>query len=358
MSSDTEINSDENHLETLQARLADREQLVEELTSRLEQAAEQLDRLRRSGADRGGRVIQGGLPDELVQQQRELTEELQAAVQQWCDMQPTALLSRVEMQVSELRDLVADGATTRPAVTEFVQPAAQEEIKDAQPPAESAARREPAGSQNSGLSSYEAFKAGLLDGGASEPASPPPAAEFTPDPEPDDATSGGGPAHSAETTSESSESGRESPPEIPVVEPPAPIDLDSATPEELRAAVDSRDSYIVYLNRRLRATETSTRLAGNWSELEGVPDELRSRLEDYEQQLQQSLREAELETSLERARLGRGAQRLELLENQLRKRALQLGIPEEDVGEESGDAGEEQEQTLQKNGRWFRLFGK
>lgn len=40
-------------VESLEAQLADRDQLVAALTERLEQAAEQLDRLHRTGADRG-----------------------------------------------------------------------------------------------------------------------------------------------------------------------------------------------------------------------------------------------------------------------------------------------------------------
>jgi septal ring factor EnvC (AmiA/AmiB activator) len=100
------INIAEMSAEDLQRRLAERNRLVEELTSRLEQAAEQLDRLRRSGADRGSRAL--GIPPELIEQQKSLTEELQNAVQQWEDMQPTELLARVEMQVGELRDLIVD----------------------------------------------------------------------------------------------------------------------------------------------------------------------------------------------------------------------------------------------------------
>src|ERR1700733_2663859 len=93
-------------VETLEAQLAEREQLVTALTERLEQAAEQLDRLHRTGADRGVRSGILGIPPELIQQQQKLVEDLQQAVQQWEDMQPGAFFGRLESQLTQIHDLV------------------------------------------------------------------------------------------------------------------------------------------------------------------------------------------------------------------------------------------------------------
>ena len=71
----------------LEAKLKEKEKLVGALTKRLEQAAEQLDRLQRSGAKKGGRGRGGGLPAELVEEQKTLTEDLKRAVEQWEAMQ-------------------------------------------------------------------------------------------------------------------------------------------------------------------------------------------------------------------------------------------------------------------------------
>ena len=96
----------QEQLTTLEFQLQEKEQLIAALTERLEQAAEQLDRLRRSGADKALRTG-GGIPPELVEEQKQLVGDLQRVVQQWEDMQPGALLGRVEMQLGELRDLVS-----------------------------------------------------------------------------------------------------------------------------------------------------------------------------------------------------------------------------------------------------------
>jgi hypothetical protein len=335
----------EMSVEDLQRRLEERQRLVEELTARLEQAAEQLDRLKRSGAGRG----LGGIPSELINQQRSLTEELQNAVQQWEEMQPTELLARVEMQVVELRDLIVDrfnnaslsfAAPADPASHETGDPHRSEAATKAPPARKSARPTNDAG----GLSSYEAFKAGLMDtdddGSADEPHSP-----------------ADGSSTATEAANEPAPFQCPPPVEVPAVDPPDAVDFATATLDDLRGAVDERDSYIAYLIRRLRAAESVTRPAGNWSNLESVPDEFRSRLEEHERRLQESLRLAEVETSLERARLAREAMRLEHLGDQLRKKALQLGVADDDPANQEPDYDGDPE-SAKKNGRWFRLFGK
>ena len=82
----------QEQLTTLEAQLQEKEQLVAALTERLEQAAEQLDRLHRTGADRAMRTGGGGFPAEMVEQQKQLVDDLQRSVQQWEDMQPGAML--------------------------------------------------------------------------------------------------------------------------------------------------------------------------------------------------------------------------------------------------------------------------
>ena len=342
MSGNAQLGTAEMNVEELQDRLTNREELVTELTDRLEQAAEQLDRLKRSGADRGGRVL-GGIPPELIDQQRTLTADLQNAVQQWDEMQPTDLLVRVEMQVTELRDLIVDRlSNVSPAIPHLNDLTAIEPAASGAKPIESSRDANP---ETSELSSYEAFKAGLLD---SSQDAPPPSAQAT-SIDPAGSTE-------SETPVVDEQSTTEKPEEISAVDPPATIDLETADVETLRDAVDQRNSYIAYLVRKLRVAESATRPAGNWHDLESVPDELRSRLEELETSLQESLRKAEVETSLERARLGREAARLESVSNQLRKQAVQLGLDDSEDGENRNENRNEETDT--KNSRWFRMFGK
>ena len=324
MSNDVDVNGD---VESLQARLADRETLVTELTARLEQAAEQLDRLQRSGAGRNHVIGGGGVPAELVEEQRALTEELQAAVQQWAEMQPATMLAQIEMQVGEVRDLIVErlDGTAIAALAQTVAPAAQT------PPL-------PAEENEDGeeLSAYEMFKAGLADS-EGEPENPSEQSD-------DDHTS------SAQISTEDQEP--EPAAAIPAIDAPAPIDFDEAGIEDLQSAVDQRDSYIGYLTSKLRVAETKARPSGNWAELADVPDELRQRLEELEQSLEESLRKHEVATSLERARLGREANRLELFDHTLKRRAKKLGVDVDDDSDEEQTEQAQEESAPKKRG-WF-----
>ncbi|MGH7127841.1 MAG: hypothetical protein ACREIV_04695, partial [Planctomycetaceae bacterium] len=138
-------------------------------------------------------------------------------------------------------------------------------------------------------------------------------------------------------------------PEIPPVEPPEPIDLDAADRDALAAAVDVRDIYIAYLIRKLRAAEARKQMPGRWSDLESVPDELRQRLEELEKQLNQKLRMAEVELSLERARLGREANKIRQKDEQIERQIKRQGFRDADSSEDHPDKD--------KGGRWLRMLG-
>lgn len=108
MSADVQIED----ADLLQLRLAEKEEVVRELTARLEQAAEQLDRMHRSGADRGAKV--SGIPKQVVEQQAELVAELQEAVMRWQELQTTSMLERIEIQLEELREFLQEQFAPEP----------------------------------------------------------------------------------------------------------------------------------------------------------------------------------------------------------------------------------------------------
>ena len=58
-------------------------------------------------------------------------------------------------------------------------------------------------------------------------------------------------------------------------DPPASIDANTATTEELRDACNSRDTYIAYLLQRLKKIESLGHVPNSWAGLENVPDDLR-----------------------------------------------------------------------------------
>src|SRR5687767_76369 len=190
----------------LESLLREKEELVEALTERLEQAAEQLDRLQRANGDRG-RWMSGGIPAELVEQQRTVCDDLERVVQQWEESQPTAALARIEMQVQELRDLVVRipsgggvGSTEEPG-------------------RRGGGAEEPSAAQAaSGHTAWEALKAGLL--GQNPPAEAG-SADQGPRGRQDRETAPTGP----------------DPFDGEPLDPPDAVDLDFADSEELRKAV-------------------------------------------------------------------------------------------------------------------------
>ncbi|MCH8829299.1 MAG: hypothetical protein IID45_06950 [Planctomycetes bacterium] len=330
----------QNEMQKLQGELSQKNEVVAALTQRLEQAANQLDRLRRTGTNGGDLSANGGIPADLLQEQRELAEELQRAVQQWEDMQLGSSLGRIECQVTELRDLVSSKLSATLSQ--------QHGSIDSLPPAQQTAATSllsssPAKVEKSAEvvpDSYAAFKAGLLA----------------------DVDTGSAPEQQAKET-ETAKTETDSVPaddngsggEIFDVDPPGPIDLEAAGIEELRCAVEARDAYIAVLIGKMRVLESAPRLGGDWSALENVPDELRARLNDYELELQETMKQAEVENSLERARLGREAARLELKEQQLQKKMRQMGIASD--GTQESDSDDDDIHRPRKSRKWLRLMG-
>jgi hypothetical protein len=136
------------------------------------------------------------------------------------------------------------------------------------------------------------------------------------------------------------------------VEPPQPIELEGAGVEELSSAVERRDNYISYLLKRVRLLETRHTPHIDWATLNSAPAELCAKLQELETKFEEKLRMAEVEHSLERARLGREEARLRTLEDNARRQLKRMGVSLD--GEEAPPPlGSEQEKT----GRWLRMLG-
>lgn len=310
-------------VETLESELQEKDALVAALTERLEEAAEQLDRIHRSGGDRGLRMA-GGIPVEVVEQQKALGEDLHRAIEQWEELQLGGALGRLEMQLSELRDLVAgnvlDGGGAASAATHAVSEAEPRVIQNSP--------NAPAEAEGMAGSAWEALKADLMAG-----EEPPPG-------------EGGQQSESADT-----DKFTESLEDIDHVDPPPPIELDAAEPDELRQAVESRNDYIAYLLKRLRIVESQKAPSLDWESMENAPEELRERLQELEAKFDEKLRLAEVEHSLERARLGREEARLRLLEENARRQLKKMGVTLD------GEDDETIEDDGEKSGRWLRMLG-
>ncbi|WP_166819761.1 hypothetical protein [Thalassoroseus pseudoceratinae] len=102
------ISSDDlqKRLEEAERRVESQNELVQELTGRLELAAEQLDRLQRMGVERGEHVR--GFPKAVVDEQAELVQEMSRVVEIYEDVQASESTASLRMQVEELRDYLEE----------------------------------------------------------------------------------------------------------------------------------------------------------------------------------------------------------------------------------------------------------
>lgn len=307
----------------LESKLSEKEQLVSVLTERLERAAEQLDRIRRNGSDR--KVVGGGIPPELLVSQKQVLEDISLAVERFEAANAAETLGRIETQLGEIRDLVVmGGGSGVGAAVRREQPV----VAESSPAADA-------------QSAWDAMKQRMLSGDSAEL----PPAESTDSDEP----------------IESDEETPVAPVETPIVvepiveveplDPPPAIELESADRDMLVAAVQARDEYVAHLLGRLRAKEARGVAPVDWAALaDAAPEDLQARLEALETKLQETLRRAEVEQSLERARLGRIESELEAKGHRIEKELQRLGVDDASVERDKADSSE-------KGPRWMRMLG-
>jgi len=332
----------------LELLLRDKERVVAALTERLEQAAEQLDRFRRTGADRGLRTA-AGIPTELIQNHEKLVEGMQQAVEQWEQAQPVSTLQRIEQRLAELQSMLNEGLVPAPALpasrddTDLSeeQPAQAELIEESQPDGSS---------DDQGQSSWKQLKEQILAQERTSPADSPPLADSSTELAIESAIKLEEPTNSIEPVVDSASIENSlSLPQPEVMEPPTPIQIESASPGDLRQAVERRDDFIKNLIQRLRYAEYTSEQFRGWRELENTPDQITEELTALHDKLEQHLRLAEVEMAIERAKVGREAARLHQVEQQFRK---QMGNAE--ASSDSPQASKLSDENT--NRRWMRFF--
>jgi len=310
----------------LQDELAAKDELVTALTVQLEQLAEQLDRLQRSGADRK-RAGGGGLPSDVVDGHRKIVGDLERVVQQWEDMQAGLALGRLEVQITELRDFIADRlsghagilhqpSAHQPLPTSLVMERISITSTPAEPPLLEASPQEILSEQPELPSMWESLKSQMLTDS---------------------------PSINAEAISEV---------ETPAGEPPIPAAINSsvATTTELENALDERDAYISFLLRKLRQ-QSAVQPPPDWVSLENVPEHLCQTLESHTQKLEEMLRLAEIEMSIERARIGRERMQLQHQQESIDKQMRRLGLKTID------EQAVETDDSTAADRRWVRFLG-
>jgi hypothetical protein len=315
----------------LQQKLNEKEKVVTALTSRLEQAAEQLDRLRRSGADRGGKIL-SGIPAEVIDEQRELINDLKAAIETWEDLQSTSAMGRFESQLNELREMLAEQMDLKDRIDKGETTTTGFKSSSTPPVAQ--------------RSSWDEMKAQLLGDSS--------AAAKTPKDDSDVLIPGAVPGE--DETDEEELDGKakfeekfESEFAIDIPERPAEVDnLDEADADTLRAALKERDEHI---DKLMEVIDALKEFSGqhDLDETRKRQKELHDRLQKAESEMKEKLRQAEIEMSMERAKLAREAARLQQLSAGDGDNTPRDKNGAEENSEEAG--GED------KGSRWARFLG-
>jgi len=294
-----------NTLAGLHSQLMLKDEVIAALTSQLEETAEKLERVHRSGAEYA--PIAAALPSDVGKRQMELEQAIQA----WQELQPAERLVRIQDGIDQILSLLEHGDVARPA----------------------AGNAEQAGDDGF----WEAAKARILDRGDEriDSRDEPPPQEAAASPPQGDTQ----PSPAAELPEYFSEP-----------EPPRPLNSD-ADLETLWQAIAEREAYIQFLTTRLRHVETRRFPPVPWEEINSVPDELKKHLQSLERQLTDHLKQAEIANSLERASLARERSKLVQVKQQLEQQVLRLSTP-------TDTPADEETASERKERRWSRFFSK
>lgn len=300
--------------------LTQKDELIAALTARLEEAANQLDRLHRSGADRGAMSRGGGSLD-FLEEQRRLAEKIDQGFEAWEAAKLEETLARIDQRIEAIYGVVVDGTPSSGGAS----PAAAVSRAPKQPDA-----------------FWEETKARLLErGDGGGPVSPAPTRSSPPSipvPEPEES-----PPEDEQTLLDISfDPDEEEFAECPEAPEAPPEDAES---DVLWEHIERRDAYIAYLTAKLRDVQLHP--LPDWERLNNVPDALQERLEKLATQLEEQLKEAEIAHALERATITRERGKLLRAEAEL-ERLMARATPRE----QQDLAAEE----IHPDRRWLRRF--
>lgn len=308
--------------------LNQKDELIAALIRELEQAAEQLDRIQRSGADRSKSDDAASMSSpsiDMGHSRSRMMEDIRLMAEEWEQSQPPVVLSRIESELSALHDLVLslkrDGVQpSQPAAPlSFEERLRQYELQTNADESKEADRGNMTLEETS--PKWDEIKSQLA---FNEP---------------------------APISNEQREADSEILRIIANLPTPIEVNIESATPEELKAAIRERDDFIIQLNRLFR-TRNSLTLPKDWAQLAQVPGEMQIRVESLIEHLDVQVRLGEVEMSLERARLARERATIQSERESIEKHMKRLGLSSlselDNISNATGNASDR---------RWMRFLG-
>ncbi|MBI1311618.1 hypothetical protein GC176_10015 [bacterium] len=296
----------------LERRLAERNRLVEILTERLEQAADQIDRLQRSGGALKSDAP-AGLSPEFLNEHRELAQRIESFHSAWEERYEGPSLRRIEASLADLAERFDELRPVKgpmePAITSFLNQIERDEHDDGEASGIDCERE-------AGPAVRPREKSARASGptGRIEIVLLTPTDEHVPD-------------------------------DVPL---PAAIDVEEATPGDLHDAVIQRDRYLSWLCQKVRTI--ASRLDA-WLKLwesnhEGAPSN--DQFGELRQLIHSQIQVLEVELSIERAKLFREQSRLEQEQERLTREREQF------AKERGHGASGENDTALMK--RWKRFM--
>lgn len=311
---------DELSVDELKQQLTEKKQTVATLTEYLEQAAEKLNTLQKQSA--ANKPVQA-FDAEMVHRQMHLVNQLQDAVKEWEELQAPSTLERVSTQLDSLRETILDGLSQQQAPPiEAREPVTQELPNNTLATAHfmSQTSGETNEEEKDGLGGWEALKAEMLG------------------------------EEGASIENEEEEQNIDLREELDVlVNRPALVGGDCHDQNAWQQAVDSRENYMISLIRTLRVVESRRRGAPDWDAFTEAPEPLRDEVAQYANELHQTLRNAEVELSIERARISRQESVIAQQRREIDKALKKQGLNESKSKEEASDS---------QQGRWLKFLGR
>lgn len=138
-------------------------------------------------------------------------------------------------------------------------------------------------------------------------------------------------------------------------EPPPAIDFDIADQQQLCDAIRDRDQFISLLLRRLGSPDANTELP-DWEQLNSVPEDLHRELLALRDRLEEKLRVAEVDLSLQRAKLARDEARVTTKAERVTRQMRQLGLSPDDPNSPANGARSSNEGSNATPGRRWLQF--
>ena len=325
-------------LSQLEQIVQEKDQLLNILTQRLEQAAEQLDRFRREGVHANYEDPQPAAVEDFASEEPTIRDDLRQMLDDWQRLRDRDWFDQLDQRLTHLLEL------------------SNSENRGIQPASHSTAVAESSSKSASGQKveeeSYSSSVAEILARySKADPGSNPPPATVNEQPAPprDSVVSAILPREvsAADTVADRML--------VPLPIAPEAIDVETANIDQLRAAIVARDAYISQLQEYLHTMDGTAQAPVLFPSLELLSPHQQSVLDDWSESIRKEFRQTQIQISLERAQLSRETMKLQNQQQIIDREMRRLELAKRAIPGGPDDFSEATESS--KSRSWLGLFG-